>query len=589
MGPNTVTKAVSQMLSGLFVVALSLFFAGCQGVTGPSSGLASGSPTPTPAATPTPVSASAINGVLKWKGDVSGKGLYDQETTLTLANVNVGGFGKLGSFVTDGLVIAQPLFVSNLDMGPLGVHNVVIIANEHDSVFAFDVDHPGTAPLWTRNYTDPAHGITTAGAGFPGRTSLGGEIGITGTPVIDQNTGIMYFVTMIARNGVGEQWLRAVDIRTGKDFGPGSVQIQASVPGDGVGSVNGQIAFNPTFQNQRQGLVEVNGTILVSWGSFSDFGVYHGWLMAYDAATMQQKAVFNPTPKFQAVDSANGPADHGGGGSFWGGGASPAVDSNGTIYDVTADGSFNFDQPGGTNMGDSVIKLNLGTNSFSVLDWFSPSNQACLDHSDLEIGSGGLVILPSEVDPTRRLAAVVNKEGRLYILNLDNLGKFNPAGDTQIPQMLVVGNKTCVTGMGDGFAEGTDWQRMYGNPSYWNQNLYMGTANGPLRQFHFQGAGTLAATPVAVSPTSYGLRGANTVVSSSGAQNGIVWAYEKALTGQAILHAYDATAVSHELWNSNMSRGDGLGEATAFGVPVVANGRVIVGVFNAAVVFTPRH
>jgi hypothetical protein len=130
---------------------------------------------------------------------------------------------------------------------------------------------------------------------------------------------------------------------------------------------------------------------------------------------------------------------------------------------------------------------------------------------------------------------------------------------------------------------------MYGNPSYWNQNLYMGTANGPLRQFHFQGAGTVAATPVAVSPTSYGLRGANTVVSSSGAQNGIVWAYEKALTGQAILHAYDANAVSNELWNSNMNRGDGLGEATAFGVPVVANGRVIVGVFNAAVVFAPRH
>ena len=210
MGPNTVTKAVSQMLSGLFVVALSLFFAGCQGIGGPSSGFASGSPTPAPTASPTPVSANAVNGVLKWKGDISGKGLYDQETTLTPANVNVGGFGKLGSFVTDGLVIAQPLFVSNLDMGPLGVHNLVIIANEHDSVFAFDVDHPGSAPLWTRNYTDPAHGITTASAGFPGRTSLGGEIGITGTPVIDQNTGIMYFVTMIARNdgAHGPNWLR---------------------------------------------------------------------------------------------------------------------------------------------------------------------------------------------------------------------------------------------------------------------------------------------------------------------------------------------------------------------------------------------
>jgi hypothetical protein len=184
---------------------------------------------------------------------------------------------------------------------------------------------------------------------------------------------------------------------------------------------------------------------------------------------------------------------------------------------------------------------------------------------------------------------VINKEGRLYILNLDNLGKFNAAGDTQIPQMLQVGNRVCFTGIGNGFAEGPDWQRLYGNASYWNQNLYMGTANGPLRQFRFQGAGTVGATPFAQSPTSYGLRGANTVVSSNGANNGIVWAYEKAATNLAVLHAYDATLVSRELWNSNMAPHDGLGEGTAFGVPVVANGRIIIGVFNAAVVFAPKQ
>ena len=565
----------------LFVATTFLLLAGCAGITGAANG-------PGASPTPTPTVASAFNGVLKWKGDISGKGLYDQETTLTPANVNVSAFGKVGTFVTDGLVIAQPLFVANLDMGAAGVHNVVIVANEHDSVVAFDVDHPAAAPLWARSYIDPAHGITTAAANFPGRTSLGGEVGITGTPVIDAATGIMYFVTIIERNGVPEQWLRALDIRTGKDFGPGSVQVQASVPGDGVGSVNGQIKFDPMTQNQRQGLVEVNGSILVAWGSFSDFGVYHGWLIAYDAATMQQKAVFNPTTRFQAVDTANGPADHGGGGSVWGGGASPAIDANGNIYEATADGSFNADQPGGTNMGDTVLKLSLGANGFSVVDWFSPSNQACLNHADLEIGSGGVAILPAEVDPSRKLAAVINKEGRLYILNLDSMGHFNAAGDTQIPQVLQVGNKTCLTGMGDGFAEGPDWQRLYGNASYWNQNLYLGASNAPLRQFHFQGPGTLTATPVAQSPTSYSLRGANTVVSSNGAQNGIVWAYEKSAVGvTAVLHAYDATSVSRELWNSNMNGRDSLGEATAFGVPVVANGRVIVGVFNAAVVFAP--
>ncbi len=570
---------------------MCLLLAGCQGIKG-SATTPGASPTPTPAptpiATPTPTSASAVNGVLKWKGDISGKGLYNQETVLTPANVNVAGFGKVGTFETDGLVVAQPLFVANLDMGAAGVHNVVIVANEHDSVFAFDVEHPGAAPLWARNYTDPAHGISTAPDNIAGRTSIGGEIGITGTPVIDPATGIMYFSTMIARNGKSEQWLRAVDIRTGKDFGAGSVQVQAKVPGDGRGSVDGQIAFDPSSQNQRQGLVALNGSVLVAWGSFSDFGVYHGWLMAYDAATLQQKAVFNPTTRFQAEDTASGPADNGGGGSFWGGGASPAIDGNGNIYEVSADGSFNADEPGGTNMSDAVLKLSLGANGFSVVDWFSPSNQACLNEADLEIGSGGVAILPAEVDPTRRLGAVINKEGRLYILNVDSLGHFNAAGDTQIPQMLQVGNRACFTGIGNEFAEGTDWQRLYGNVSYWNQNLYMGTANGPLRQFHFQGAGTVAATPFAQSPTSYGLRGANTVVSSNGAQNGIVWALQKSPDGgRAVLHAYDATLVSRELWNSNMNGRDSLGEGTAFAVPLVANGRVIVGAFNTAVVFAP--
>jgi len=586
MGPET--NAVFRYSSFAVFAIVCLFLAGCAGITGaavPASPSPTPGQTPAPTATPTPALAGAFNGVLKWKGDTSGKGLYDQETVLTPTNVNVAGFGKVGTFVGDGLIIAQPLFVSNLDMGAAGVHNVVIFVTEHDSVYAFDVDHPNTAALWERHYTDPANGITPGIDNFGGRTSLGGEIGITGTPVIDAATGIIYFSTMIARNGKAEQWLRAVDIRTGKDFGPGSVQIQASVAGDGKGSVNGQIAFDPTVQNQRQGLVELNGMIVLAWGSFSDFGVYHGWLMAYDAATLQQKAIYNPTVKFQADDSADGPSDHGGGGSFWGGGASPAIDANGNIYEVAADGSFNADE-GGTNFGDAVMKLSLGANGFSVVDWFSPSNQACLNLADLEIGSGGVAILPSEVDPSRRLAAVINKEGRVYILNLDNLGHFNAAGDTQIPQMLQVGNRACFTGIGSGFAEGPDWQRMYGNASYWNQNLYMGAANSPLRQFHFQG-GTLGATPFATSPTSYSLRGANTVVSSNGATNGIVWAYEKSVTGRAILHAYDATLISRELWNSAMNGRDALGQGTAFGTPVVANGRVIVGADKVVTVFAP--
>jgi hypothetical protein len=570
MGRNP-GKTVFFCLTCLLMMGCLLWL-GCGGIQSSSS--RPGGPTPTP---------GAFNGVLSWKGDQSRKGLYN-ETTLTPANVNTTQFGKLASFRADGLIIAQPLFVSNLDMGTLGKHNVIILATEHDSVFAFDIDAPGSASLWERHYTDPANGITTAPDSFGGRTSLGGEVGITSTPFIDSSTGILYFVTTLARNGKVEQWLRAVDVRTGKDFGPGSMQITASVAGDGRASLNGQIAFDPSIQNQRPGLVELNGNIIIAWGSFSDFGVYHGWIMAYDAATLQQKAVFNSAPQAQPNDPVNGPADHGGGASYWGGGAAPSIDDAGNLYIVSADGSFNLDQ-GGKNTGDSVLKLQLSGNTFNIVDWFSPSNQQCLDAADLEIGSGGVALLPPEAGNGKKLGVTINKEGRLYLLNLDSLGHFNPAGDTQIPQMLIVGNKTCFPGMGGGFAEGPDWQRLYGNPSYWNGNLYLATANGPLRQYQFQN-GLLGATPFAQTSNMFGVRGGNTVVSANGTNNAILWAYEKSGSGGAgILHAYDANSVTHELWNSNMNPADNLGTGIGFGTPVVANGRIIAAFDKFAVVY----
>jgi hypothetical protein len=583
MGSNLGKKIFSSVFTLLVFVFILTGCAGIQAANGNPNPGDPGNPTPTPTPTATPQNGS-INGVLMWKGDVTRKGLYT-ETALTPANVNTAQFGKLATFHTDGLLMAQPLFLANLDMGALGTHNVVIFATEHDSVYAFDIDHPSTTSLWERHYVDPTQGITTAPDNFGGRTSLGGEVGITSTPVIDPSTGAMYFVTTLSRNGVVEQWLRVIDVRTGKDFGPGNMQIQASVAGDGKASVNGQIAFNPSIQNQRPGLVLLNGNVLIAWGSFSDFGIYHGWLMAYDAATLQQKAVFNSASQNQPNDPVNGPADHGGGAAFWGGGAAPSVDENGNIYIVGADGSFNLDQ-GGKNAGDSVLKLQLNGNQFTIVDWFSPSNQACLDAADLEIGSGGVALLPSEVGGGKQLAAVINKEGRLYLLDRNNMGHFNPAGDTQIPQMLIVGNRTCFAGMGGGFAEGPDWQRMYGNASYWNGNLYLATANGTLRQYQFQNGALLGSAPFAQSSNVFGTRGGNTVVSANGTQNAIVWAYEKSgQGGPGILHAYDATSVTREIWNSNMNPADSMGTGIGFAVPVIANGRVITTFDKTAVVF----
>jgi hypothetical protein len=194
----------------------------------------------------------SVTGVLMWKSDLSGVGLYSSETTLTPATVNVNQFGRLGSFKADGIVMGQPLYVANLKLAKGAQHNVIILATEHDSVYAIDADNPSGGSLWERHYTDPANGLTTMPDSFGGRTTLGGEVGITGTPFIDSATGALYFVTTMARNGVPDQWLRAIDITSGNDFGPGAVQIQASVSGDGRGSVDDQIEFDPS-------IVRING------------------------------------------------------------------------------------------------------------------------------------------------------------------------------------------------------------------------------------------------------------------------------------------------------------------------------------------
>ena len=525
---------------------------------------------------PPPPPTSHLSGILSWKSQTTGNGEYTNETTLTPANVGVDHLGKVGNFVADGLIEAQPLYIRDLDMGSAGTHDVILIVTENDSIYALDVDHLDAGPIWHRNYLDPANGVTPMPDNVGGRTSLGGEIGITGTPVIDPASGAVYFVTALARNGVAEQWLRAVDVRTGNDFGAGSMRINASVPGDGVASVNGQITFDPSIGNQRAGLREWDGSILVAWGSFSDQGEYHGWLMAFDAASLERKAVFNPTPNYQADDPAYGSADHGGGGSFWQGSAAPTIDTDGYIYLNSADGSFNANQ-GGNNYGDTMLKLRLAGDKFEVVDWFTPFNQACIDVADLEIGSGGIVLLPASTTGSSQMAVTVSKEGRFYLVNTDTMGHYNPAGDSQIIQEFMIGEHSCTSeDAGGGIAEGPGWNRLYGNISFWNGNMYVQASSLPLKQYRFSN-GSFNPTPFDESPTAAGLRGANTVVSSNGDQNGIVWAYEKALSGQAILHAYDATMVSRELWNSNMNAlRDQLSTGIVFAVPVVADGRVIV-------------
>lgn len=566
------------VMQRVIVLVMILSLVSCVGITGTTGtggggtgGGGTGGGTGGGGGTTNPPPNDQLSGSLTWKGDISRSGNYSSETTLTTTNVNVNQFGKLGSFQGDGLPAAQPLYISGLDMGALGTHNVIILATEHDSVYALDADHLSAGPLWHRNYLDAANGVTPLPDNFGGRTTLGGEVGITGTPVIDPSTGALYFVTVLARNGVAEQWLRAVDVRSGDDFGPGGIKIQASVAGDGKGSTNGQLPFDPSIQDQRAGLAFLNGSVIVTWGSFSDQGVYHGWLMAFDGSSLNLQAVFNPTPQFQADDVVNGPSDHGGGGAFWQGGAAPAIDANGNIYLNTADGSFNANQ-GGNNYGDTMLKLHLTGSSFQIVDSFTPFNQACINESDLEIGSVGIALMPNS-----KMLLSGSKEGRFYMVNSDTMGQYNSAGDNMIAQEFMIGEHSCTSETpGSGAAEGTGWNRLYGAISFWNNNMYAQASNLPLKQYQFQN-GTFNPTPVAQSATASGLRGGNTVVSSNGNQNGIVWAYEKSASGRGILHAYDAMSVSTELWNSNLNAGrDQLGTGVGFMAPVVINGRVIV-------------
>ena len=523
------------------------------------------------------LTVTPLTGILGWKGGTQGDGNYNQETTLTPVNVNSNQFGEVRKLAADGDISAQPLYVPNVDLGAGGVHDLLLVATENDSVYAFDGNSTSTTPLWHRNFVVDANGGNTNCTGSTCVTPapdtqnvFGGEVGITGTPVIDPQTGILYVVAATEQNGVESDTLHAIDIRTGNDVGNGSVVITASAPGTGEGSVNGQITFSAANQLQRPGLVLSNGVLYLAFGSFDDTLPYHGWLMAYDPTTLQQLGVFVSTPQYIA--------DYykGGGGSFWAAGASPTFDTDGSFYVVAANGSYNQDT-GGSDYAESVLHMSFANGQFNILDWFTPFNRDCIDGTDLEMGSGGVALLPPEVGNGLNLAVVINKEGRLYLLNRANLGKFDATTD-QVVQEFMVGADTCNSTTTGAASDGTGWQRLYGNVSYWNGNLYAAASNAPIEQFSISGT-AIDTNPVAIGVGSTAVtyvRGGNTVVSSNGNTNGIVWMYDKTSNGDAVLHAYDAMDVGTELWNSQMNPSrdalDTGGEA--FQAPIVINGKV---------------
>jgi hypothetical protein len=488
------------------------------------------------------------------RNDNSRDGQNLSESILTLANVSATSFGKLFSHAVDGDVYAQPLYLPNVAIPGLGTHNVVYVATQHDSVYAFDADSNtgvNSSALWHRSFIHPKHGITTVSSGDVGCTDIVPEIGITSTPVIDTATGTIYLIAKTKENGKFFQRLHALDITTGKERSGSPMVIRAKVKGNGDGNVNGEVYFDPLREGQRAGLLLQNGSIYIGWASHCDNGPYHGWVMSYDETTLKQIAVWNST-------------HNGGLGGVWQSGTGLAADSAFNVFFATGNGTYDG-KKGGDDFSDTVAKLAPPVGQrFPLADWFTPYNQLDLSNGDVDVGSGGVLLLPDQGTgaPHQHLLVQVGKQGSIYLIDRDKMGHFNQNSNKIVQDM-----ENAIGGM-------------WATPAWWNNNVYFGGSGDTLRQYTFDPAmGLLSAGAVSVSPTYFGFPGTTPSISANGTSDAIVWTLQTDSygTGSAILHAYDATNVGTELYNSTQSGSrDDPGGAVKFTVPTVANGKVYV-------------
>jgi len=506
---------------------------------------------------PTPVP------VPTWRYDMSHAGQNTNETALTPANVNVNTFGKLFSLAVDGNIYAQPLYIPGLTMGDGLVHNVLFVATEHDSIYAFDADSNGgtsASPLWQISLLDLAHGAakgaTTVSWQATGSEDIQPEIGITGTPVIDPTSNTLFVVGSSKENGTVLMKLHALNIITGAEQANSPVVITATVAGTGIGSSGGKVSFSPTWQNQRGALGFYSGHVYVSFGSHGDNGPWHGWLFAYDGTSLAQTGVLCATP-------------NGFGAGIWESGAGLPIDTGGQagrLFLTTGNGTYTSYPPFNANseFGESILDFDLSNGKLTPTDAFTSFNEAKLTVSDLDQGSGGILMVPDQQGSTPHVMVQVGKEGRILVLNRDNLGGFaaGAKSNTNILQDIL------------GQTKG-----LWSTPAYWNGNVYM-WGSGDVAKMFAMNSGVLDPTPSSKASVASAYPGANFTISSNGAQDGIAWAVRSdAFTthGPEILYAWDATNLSNLLYESdaNPTR-DGAGNAMKFTIPVVTNGKVYV-------------
>jgi hypothetical protein len=500
----------------------------------------------------------ATTDVLTYHNDIARTGQNLTETTLTTANVNSTTFGKLGFYSTDGLVDAEPLYVSKVAVPNNGTHNVLIIATEHDSLYAFDADSGAT--IW--HISTLKTGETTSDD--RGCSQITPEIGVTSTPVIDRTqgpNGVIYVVAM-SKDGSGNyhQRLHALDLALGTELFGGPVDVQATYPGTGDNSNGTNVVFDAGQYAERAALLLLNGVIYTGWTSHCDIRPYTGWIMGYSESTLAQTSVLNVTP-------------NGNQGSIWMSGAGLAADSSGNIYFLDANGDFDTTLnasgfPADGDYGNAFMKLSTSA-GLAVADYFEMDNGLSESSSDTDLGSGGTIVLPDLTDGsgnTVHLAVGAGKDSNLYLVNRDSMGKFS-ANNNNIYQQL------------SGALPGGVWAM----PAYFNNTIYYGSVGSPIQAFTITNAKLSTQAP-AQTVTSFEYPGATPGISANGTSNGIVWAVEN--SNPAILHAYNAASLT-ELYNTNQASNgrDQFGVGNKFITPMIVNGKVFVGTPNGVAVF----
>ena len=508
------------------------------------------------------LAAQASVSVTTWRYDTTRTGQNVNETLLSPSNVNVTTFGKLYSYSVDGHVYAQPLYIAALPIAGVP-HNVLFVVTEHDTLYAFDANQ--NLQLWKVNLIDMAHGAPSGATPVPsgdlGTNDIVPEIGVTGTPVIDPSTNTLFVVSKSKESGVYVHRLHALDIVTGNEKPSSPVVVQGSVPGGGIGSVNGVIAFQPEWELNRTGLLLYSGHVYVAFAAHGDNGPYHGWLFAYDASTLQQTGIFNSSPE-------------GKGNGIWHSGAALAADTvNGVPRLFCATGNFfatGTASPNPTppytsdqNYSNAVLRFDLNHTGLQVADEWTPFDQQRLSDADTDQTSGGIMLLPDQATGAAVHELIqVGKNGRIEVINRDDLGGFNTTYNNVAQEI-----SGQITGL-------------WSTPAYWNSNVYFWGSGDKLKQFALA-SGQLSLRPIATSTESSSFPGASPVISANGTKNGILWAVRSDAynaNGASVLYAFDATNVATELYNSSQnSARDSAGKATKFVIPVVANGKVYVG------------